>query len=96
MQSPPDGALGARLDSLSCIFTPRAIAVVGASDTPSKIGGIPVDFLKRFGYAGAIYPVNPKPGLVQGLPSFLRSLSCLATARLSVALFLSGPPGGCV
>ena len=70
MQSPLDGALAARLDSLSCIFTPRAIAVVGASDTPSKIGGIPVDFLKRFGYAGAIYPVNPKPGLVQGLPSF--------------------------
>ena len=61
-----DSALAARIDSLSSIFTPRSVAIVGASDTRTKIGGIPVDFLKRFGYLGAIHPVNPKPGLVQG------------------------------
>ena len=59
-----------RMNSLSAIFSPRSVAIVGASDTAAKIGGVPVDFQKRFGYEGAIYPVNPRPGLVQGLPSF--------------------------
>ncbi len=65
-----DSATQQRQDSLSAIFSPRAIAVVGASDTVSKIGGIPVDFHKRFGFTGKIYPVNPKPGLVQGLQAY--------------------------
>ena len=85
MQVSTDSALGARIDSLSSIFTPRSVAVVGASDTPTKIGGIPVDFLKRFGYGGAIYPVNPKPGLVQGLPSF-NTLQAIG-APLDLAIF---------
>ena len=85
MQPSPDSALRARLDTLDSIFTPRSIAVVGASDTPTKIGGIPVDFLKRFGYAGAIYPVNPKPGLVQGLQSFA-SLQAIG-APVDLAIF---------
>ena len=67
-QLDPDAQL--RVDTLTTIFSPRSIAVVGASDTVAKIGGIPVDFQKRFGYAGVIYPVNPKPGLIQGLRAF--------------------------
>ncbi len=65
-----------RLDDLSRIFAPRSIAVVGASDTTSKIGGVPVDFNRRFGFGGAIYPVNPRPGLIQGLQAYpnLRSI----------------------
>ena len=37
-----------------------SIAVVGASDQASKIGGIPLDYLLRFGYGGALYAVNPR------------------------------------
>ena len=59
-----------RLDTLSAIFAPKSVAVVGASDTVAKIGGIPVDFLRKLGYGGKIYPVNPKPGLIQGLQSY--------------------------
>ena len=62
---PPD-----RVDSLSAVLAPRSIAVVGASDTATKIGGIPVDFQKRFGYGGALYPVNPKAETVQGLKAY--------------------------
>ena len=67
-QLDPDAQL--RVDTLTTIFSPRSIAVVGASDTVAKIGGIPVDFQKHFGYAGAVYPVNPRPGLIQGLRAF--------------------------
>jgi len=56
-------------DSLSALFSPRAIAVVGASSSPQKIGGIPIDYARRFGYEGALYAVNPRASQVQGLPA---------------------------
>ncbi|MFN0184662.1 MAG: CoA-binding protein, partial [Aquabacterium sp.] len=56
-----------RLADLTRVFAPRSIAVIGASDTATKIGGVPVDFNQRFGFAGPIYPVNPRPGRIQGL-----------------------------
>ena len=55
---------------LAEILAPRSIAIVGASDNPDKAGGRPVFFLKRFGFAGAVYPINPQRAEVQGLPSF--------------------------
>ena len=66
----------ARLRTLTSIFAPRSVAVVGASDTASKIGGIPIDFMQRFGFEGRVLPVNPRQTLVQGLPAHpdLRSI----------------------
>ena len=58
------------MSGLSAVFRPRAIAVVGASDDPVKIGGRPLAFLLRHGYAGRVYPVNPSRATVQGLPAF--------------------------
>jgi acetate---CoA ligase (ADP-forming) len=55
---------------LSAVFRPRAIAVVGASDDPVKIGGRPLAFLLRHGFAGRVFPVNPARATVQGLPAF--------------------------
>ena len=51
---------------LAEILAPRSIAIVGASDNPDKAGSRPVFFLKRFGFAGAIYPINPQRAEVQG------------------------------
>jgi acetate---CoA ligase (ADP-forming) len=55
--------------SLSPLLNPRSIAIIGASDTKARIGGVPVDLLKRAGFA-KIYPVNPKNETVQGLPAY--------------------------
>ena len=60
----------------SSTFSPRSIAVVGASDSVTKIGGIPLDYLKRFGFEGRIFPVNPRSPSVQGMPTFA-SLSAI-------------------
>lgn len=54
---------------LQALFNPRAIAIVGASDDVTKVGGRPLQFLLRYGYAGAVYPVNPKAEQVQGVPA---------------------------
>jgi acyl-CoA synthetase (NDP forming) len=57
-------------ESLSALFAPRSIAVVGASSSPQKIGGIPVDYQRRFGFDGALYPVNPNADRIQDLPAW--------------------------
>ena len=59
-----------RLASLEPLFRPQSIAVVGASSDPLKIGGLPVDFLKTYRFAGPIYPVNPKADVIQGLKAY--------------------------
>ncbi len=56
--------------SLQRLFYPRSVAVIGASSDPTKIGGRPIDFLKRSGFDGRIVPVNPRAHEVQGLPAF--------------------------
>ncbi|MBO0874220.1 MAG: CoA-binding protein, partial [Pseudonocardia sp.] len=58
------------LDGMRRLFQPRAVAVIGASDDPGRIGGRPVALMRRYGYGGAIYPVNPKYRTVQGLPCY--------------------------
>ena len=56
------------LPNLKPLFTPRSIAVVGASGETRRMGGgFVLKFLRQHGYSGAIYPVNPKYGEVDGL-----------------------------
>lgn len=57
-------------EGLDALMSPRSIAIIGASQEATKIGGRPVDLLRRHGYAGRIYPVNPKAATVQGLQAY--------------------------
>ena len=57
---------------LDAILNPRSVAVIGASDTPGRIGGRPIHMMKQAGYSGALYPVNPKYEEIQGLPAYAR------------------------
>jgi len=56
--------------ALRALLAPRAIAVLGASDDPVKIGGRPLAFLLRYRFSGPVYPVNPSRKTVQGLPAY--------------------------
>ncbi|RSE88300.1 acetate--CoA ligase family protein [Achromobacter denitrificans] len=55
--------------SLSRLFDPRGIAIVGASATPGKIGAMPVTLLRQHGYEGRIVPINPRADAIQSLPA---------------------------
>ncbi len=55
---------------LDGLFKPRAVAVIGASNNPLSIGYIVVENLKKHGFTGPIYPVNPKDDEVQGLKAY--------------------------
>ena len=48
------------------LFSPRSVAIVGQSDDASKAGGRPLKFLRRIGYAGRVYPINPRRETVLG------------------------------
>ena len=57
-------------NSLNSPFRPKSIAVIGASSTPTKIGGVPIAHLKRYGYRGEIYPINPQSETIQDLRAY--------------------------
>lgn len=57
---------------LQSALAPRSVAVIGASDNPHKVGGRPILYLQKYGYRGAIYPINPGRASVQGLRAFAR------------------------
>ncbi len=48
------------------LFAPRSVAIVGQSDDPAKTAGRPLKFLRQMGYAGRVYPVNPRRDSVLG------------------------------
>lgn len=55
---------------LDAIFSPKTLAVVGASTTPGKVGhDIFVNILKG-GYQGILYPVNPSAGSVASVKAY--------------------------
>ncbi len=58
------------ISSYERIFYPRSLAVIGASDSPLKFGGLFLKALFDHGYKGRIFPVNPKAGTIQGLQAY--------------------------
>ena len=55
---------------MEAIFRPRSIAILGASQDAAKIGGRPAQFLRKYGFPGAVYPVNPRATDVQGYTAY--------------------------
>lgn len=64
------------MTSLSRLINPSSIALIGASPDPGKLAARPLHYLKRYGYQGRIYPVNPKHAQIDGV-SCVHSVSAL-------------------
>jgi acetyl coenzyme A synthetase (ADP forming)-like protein len=52
------------------IFSPKGIAIIGASGDPSKLGYSTVKNIIDGGYKGKIYPINPKADEILGLKCY--------------------------
>lgn len=74
---------------LDCLFQPRSIAVVGASSDPSKIGGRPIAYMRRAGFKGPLYPINPQQSEVQGVKAY-PSLAAIGAPVDQVIIALPG------
>ncbi|MGI4797733.1 MAG: acetate--CoA ligase family protein [Janthinobacterium lividum] len=57
-------------NSLTAALNPRSVAIVGASESPDKIGGRCLSYMKRFGFTGAIYPINPSRDVTMGVKTY--------------------------
>lgn len=56
--------------AVQCALNPRSVAVLGASDDLMKWGGSILALLRKFGFGGAVHPVNPRAETVQGLKAW--------------------------
>ncbi|TAK94356.1 MAG: acetyl CoA synthetase subunit alpha, partial [Verrucomicrobia bacterium] len=50
----------ARQHPLSSIFSPKSVAVIGATENQGSVGRTVFQNLGRGGFEGVVYPVNPK------------------------------------
>ncbi|HNT57158.1 MAG TPA: CoA-binding protein, partial [Syntrophales bacterium] len=55
------------LKSLDAVFKPKSVALIGASTAPGKLGYDILYNLINAGFAGPIYPINPKADEILGL-----------------------------
>jgi acetyltransferase len=53
--------------NLEALFRPASVAVIGASDRPGSIGALVMRNLLQGGFAGPVWPVNPRRETVAGL-----------------------------
>jgi acyl-CoA synthetase (NDP forming) len=61
---------GGRQSGLEGLFNPRSVAIIGASNEPDRLAGLPLKFLKGAKFEGEIWPVNPNRDQVQGIKSY--------------------------
>ena len=56
--------------ALHALIQPSRVAVIGASPRPNHFANTPIANLRRYGFTGEIYPVNPLYQEVLGMPCY--------------------------
>jgi len=69
---------------LDMFFNPQAVAVIGASRTPGKLGYALVHNIVQHGYQGAVYPINPAADQILGLTCYPDILAVPGPVDLAV------------
>ena len=69
---------------LDALFDPHSVAVIGASDSPGSVGATVWRNLRRGGFEGSCWPVNPKRATIGGEPAFASVAALPAAPELAV------------
>ncbi len=64
------GRAASREANLRRLFEPSSVAVLGASEVVTKAGGRPLAYLRETGFAGRVYPINPRHRTLFGFDCF--------------------------
>ncbi|NHZ65416.1 bifunctional acetate--CoA ligase family protein/GNAT family N-acetyltransferase [Massilia genomosp. 1] len=70
--------------NLHQLFAPTSVAIIGASARPHSVGATVLRNVIEGGFAGAIYPVNPKYDSLAGLRVYARVSSLPAAPDLAI------------
>lgn len=74
------------MDAIARLMRPRSVAVIGASADPAKTAGRPMAYLKKLGFDGQVFPVNPKVDAIDGLPCYPDVASLPAVPDVGIVL----------
>jgi acyl-CoA synthetase (NDP forming) len=74
------------MNSIARLIKPQSVAVIGASADPTKTAGRPVAYLKKLGFSGQIFPVNPKVNEIDGLRCYADISSLPAVPDVGMVL----------
>jgi acyl-CoA synthetase (NDP forming) len=74
------------MDAISRLLKPRSVAVIGASADASKTAGRPVAYLRKHGFTGDIYPVNPRVAAIDGLRCYADIASLPSVPDVAIVL----------
>jgi acetate---CoA ligase (ADP-forming) len=80
----------AKSDQLKTIFSPRSVAVIGASAKPQSLGRAVFANLLFAGYDGCVYPVNTKAKHVLGVRAYPTVMDVPDEVDLAVVLVPAG------
>ncbi|MCC6887585.1 MAG: acetate--CoA ligase family protein [Hyphomicrobiales bacterium] len=92
-----------RSDAIGHLLHPRNVVLVGASDRPGHWSERVYDNLKRFGFAGKVFPVNPNRTDIWGarcypkldaLPEAPDHLAIFTPAQTTLAILADGGAAG--
>ena len=76
--------------SLDSIFSPKSVALIGATESPNSVGRTVLENLQKGQFPGAIYPVNPKRDTVLGLKAYPGILA--VPEKVDLAVIVTPPP----
>ncbi len=74
------------MNVISRLLKPRSVAVIGASADGRKTAGRPVAYLRKHGYTGDIYPVNPRVERIDDLTCYPDIASLPAVPDVGIVL----------
>jgi len=75
--------------NLDSLFEPRSVAIIGASQRDGRIGTTALANMAGSGYAGALWPVNPKYTTLHGVPCYANVAALPRAPELAI---LCTPP----
>lgn len=57
-------------DLARALFAPRSVALIGASSNPAKNAARPLRYLRKHGFQGQIFPINPSADQIDSVPCY--------------------------
>ena len=69
-EPPAQKEMGSALEQFRPLFEPKTVAVLGASTKDVSIANTFIRRMKDFGYGGAIYPIHPNAGEIEGFRAY--------------------------